>query len=105
MIQVIADTVKLKKSDATDILVSKIWTEPATEGKVKAHFTYSFKAPTSEGAMTESEISGEGMLEHQSDDGSGFDRWKLYEIKTTSDAIKFDEALVITTGDSPATSN
>jgi len=105
MVQVIADTVKSKKPDATDIFVDKIWTELVSEGKVRAHFSYSFKAPTSAGALTESQITGEGMLEHQPDDGSGFDRWKLYDIKTTSDAIRFEEALLITTGDSPATSN
>lgn len=103
LVQIIAENIQKKKPDASEISIQKIWTEPLVNGQVKAHFTYRFKAPTSEGAMTDSEISGEGLLEHQADDGSGLDRWKLYEIKTTSDSIKFEEALVITTGDTPAT--
>jgi len=102
LVQVIAETIKSKKPNASEISIDNIWTESTALNTVKAHFSYRFKLPTESGEMTESQISGEGLLEHQPDDGSGFDRWRLYEIKTTSDLIKFEEALVITTGDSPA---
>lgn len=97
--QLLTDAVKNKKPGATDIFVEKIWTEPISDMQVKAHFRYRFRLPTEDGSMTQSEITGEGILEHQAADESGFDRWKLYDIKATSDAIQFEDALIITTGE------
>lgn len=93
----INDTIKAKKPTATDIVVENVWTEIVGENKVKAHFLYSFKEPTDAGVIT-SQIKGETTLERQPDDGSGLDRWQLGKVQTTSDAIVFDDGLLVTPG-------
>jgi hypothetical protein len=91
----ISDTIKTKRPTATDIVIQKIWTEVETADKVKAFFVYSFKDNSDSGPVT-SEIKGEGLLEHQATDAEGNDRWVLTKVHTSSDAIQFDDATVIT---------
>lgn len=93
----ITDTISAKKPTATDIVVENVWTEFLGEKKVKAHFLYSFKEPSESGLIT-SQIRGETTLERQPDDGSGLDRWQLGRVHTTSDAIAFDDGLLVTPG-------
>lgn len=93
----ITDTIKAKKPTATDIVVDNVWTEFVGENKVKAHFLYSFKEPSESGMIT-SQIKGDTTLERQPDDGSGLDRWQLGKVQTTSDAIVFDDGLLVTPG-------
>ena len=98
--QLIFDTIKAKKPGAEDIQIQQLWTEPFGPGKpirVKAHYSYRFTEPSSEGKIN-TQIEGESILEKQPDDDSGFDRWKLTAIKTNNDAVSFEQALVITTG-------
>ncbi len=96
--QLIIDTVKAKKPAATEISVVKIWTEPVSDTEVRAIFHYSFKEPTEDGSFSVSRISGEGILDHQPDDGSGNDRWTLTKVTTNSDAVIFEDGLVVTAG-------
>ncbi len=91
----ISDTIKAKRPSASEILIQKIWTESIGDNKVKAFFAYTFKDIGESGPIT-SEIKGEGILERQGDDGSGNDRWSLTKVHTTSDAIQFDDATIIT---------
>jgi hypothetical protein len=91
----ISETVKAKKPTATEVLIEKVWTETLSPEKVKAFFVYSFKEPAGEG-LASSKIQGEGLLERQEDDGSGNDRWVLTKVQTSSDAIQFEEATIIT---------
>lgn len=95
----ITDTVKAKKPSASDVVVERVWTELLGPGKVKAFFIYSYKDQTAEGAIN-STIRGESYLERQDNDGSGFDRWSLVKVNTTSDAIVFDEGMIVTPGES-----
>lgn len=96
----IVETIKVKKPQATDILIEKVWTEPTGEAQVKAFFIYSFKDKTDEGVIT-TQIQGEGVLERQGLDESGADRWQLTKVQTTNDAIMFDDALIVTPGATP----
>lgn len=91
----IVDTIKTKRANATDITIQKIWTEVINADKVKAFFVYSFKDASESGSVT-SEIRGEGLLEHQGEDAEGNDRWVLTKVQTSSDAIQFDDATIIT---------
>lgn len=91
----IVDTIKAKRANATDITIEKIWTEVINSDKVKAFFVYSFKDSSDAGSIT-SEIRGEGLLEHQGEDAEGNDRWVLTKVQTSSDAIQFDDATIIT---------
>ena len=93
--EVIANTIKVKKPSASEITIEKIWTEVIDANKVRAFFVYSFK-DISESGPVKSEIKGEGILERQPKDDSGMDRWSLTKVHTTSDAIQFDEATLVT---------
>ncbi len=93
--ETIINTIKTKRPSASEITIEKVWTEVLATNKVKAFFVYSFKDATESGSV-KSEIRGEGILERQADDGSGSDRWALSKVKTTSDAIQFDDATIIT---------
>jgi len=98
--QLIIDTVKTKKPNATDVQVDQVWTEPFGSGRpirVKAHFTYHFNENTSDSGNIGTAIQGQGLLEKKPDDGSGFDRWVLTDVKSNSDAVTFQQALVIST--------
>lgn len=103
MARLVLEQVQAKRPTATDIKINNVWTEILEDSKVKAHFSYSFKDTSPEGAITENQIQGEGLLERQAKDESGMDHWTLKEVKTNSDAIVFGEALFVTPGeDNPA---
>ncbi len=91
----ISDTIKTKRPSASDIVIQKIWTEVQSADKVKAFFIYSFKDQGEAGLVT-SEIHGEGMLERQSPTSEGEDHWVLSKVHTSSDAIQFDDAEIVT---------
>lgn len=95
MASLILTEVQRKRPTATDVRVKNIWTELMSPGKVKAHFSYSFKDKSSEGKITDSTIQGEGILERQSGDTTGNERWTLTQVKTNSDNIVFTDNLVI----------
>ncbi len=92
---IIIETVKAKRPAANDIVVDKIWTESLNNGRVTAHFLYSYKDST-DGEKFSSQIKGHADLERGGQDGSGSDRWVVAKVKTTSDAIIFEEGLTIT---------
>ncbi len=99
----IVDTIKAKRAGASDIVIQKIWTEVVSPQKMKAFFVYSFKDVSESGGSISSEITGEGLLEHQGLDAEGNDRWVLTKVKTSSDAIQFDEATIVTNTPDTAT--
>ena len=98
--QLILDSVRAKKPSATAVQVDSVWTEPAGTNpvRVRAHFAYRFSESSGESGKTETSIKGEGILVKQSDDGSGFDKWSLTDVKTSNDSLVFQDAMVITTG-------
>lgn len=99
--QTIQQAVLNKKPNATHFEIVKIWTEPRGADKVVAHYVYRFQEADSEGKPSNSTIAGNVVLEHQTDDGSGMDRWRPVDTKVTSDSIVFDEPLVVTPGGEP----
>jgi hypothetical protein len=108
----ITDAVKAKKPKASEIEIESVWTEPISaessshdSARVKAHFSYHFKEVSEDGSYTESSIKGEGILQKQPDDESGFDKWSLSDVKTTNDAVVFEQPMMISTGagDTPLT--
>ena len=93
--QIIVSSIKAKRPSATDVVIEKIWTETVSPTKVRAKYIYSFKDTTESGAAI-SEISGEGTLERQPDDGSGKDHWKFTKDSATNEAVQFEDATVVT---------
>lgn len=91
----ITDTIKAKKPTASEIVIEKIWTEVMSHEKVKAFFVYSFKDNTETG-MVSTQIHGEGVLERKEQTEDGQDHWVLTKVQTSSDAIQFDDATIVT---------
>lgn len=100
--QVIQQTIVNKKPNATGVRIQRLWTEPQGADAVQAHFIYTFQEPDANGKSITSQITGHGLLQKQTDDGSGLDRWSLKEVKTTGDSITFEDGLLVTPGDEPA---
>ena len=103
--QLIQNTLMSKKPNVSNIQIQRLWTESMGSNSVRANFVYSFQEPDLNGKTITSEITGHGLLEKQTDDGSGLDRWSLKEVKTTGDAIIFEDGLMVTPGDEPAGDN
>lgn len=100
----IIDTIKSKKPQSSGIQINSLWTEPVSSDKgqkVKAHFSYRYHEPTTEGGMTESVINGTLDLNKKSEDQSGLEKWTISKVHTTNSSLTFDESYVITIGDSP----
>lgn len=101
------EAIQAKKPTALGLVVERVWTEDMSNGQVKAHFVYSFRE-TSDPSLSatlnaaKTQVRGEGLLERLPDDGSGFDRWNLTEIKTTNNSVLFEEDLILTPEDGPA---
>lgn len=96
------EAIQQKKPEAAELVVERVWTEDMTNGHVKAHFVYSFSETASADASSaKTTVNGEGLLERMPDDGSGFDRWSLKEIKTTNNAVLFEQEMIVTPEDSP----
>lgn len=101
--QLIYKTITEKKPEAKEVKIERVWTEPQAAEKVLAHFIYSFQESNADGKVAKSQITGQGLLEKRADDGSGLDHWSLTQVKTTSDAVQFED-LIVTPGteDTPA---
>ena len=91
----IEDSIKTQKPSASDFSLNKIWTEVIADNKVKVTFAYTYRENGEAGPVTTS-IKGEGVLERQPSDGSVFDRWTLTSVVANSDALVFEEGLVVT---------
>ncbi|GIL17540.1 MAG: hypothetical protein BroJett040_12910 [Oligoflexia bacterium] len=95
----IVETVQAKKPTALDIKVEKVWTELLMGNRIRAHFTYSFKDTDNQGTANV-QITGNGLLERQEDGEPGVEKWALTQVKTTNDVIVFEDALLVSTGES-----
>lgn len=95
--QIIEETIKSKKPEALNVVIDQIWTENLSDNSLIAHFSYKYKENSASTGVTESKLTGTGKLDRLEDDGSGVDRWKLYQIKTSNDSITFEDALVVAT--------
>lgn len=100
--QMIQAAVMAKKPTASDFKMEKLWTEPMTANKVKAHFSYSFKDNETPPNTVEQNIQGEAVLYREApqmttsaEDAGKADRWVLQSIKTTSDSIIFSEGALL----------
>jgi hypothetical protein len=93
------------KPNVSEVTVDQIWTELVNDNNVIAHFNYRYKEPVGESGVTENKMSGTGRLTRLPDDGSGTDRWRLSDVKTSNDSVAFEEALIITSGPNETQSN
>lgn len=93
----IKNTIVAKRPLAKDVTINKLWTEPLTENKVRAVFSYQFTEVNPEtNEETFQIIDGVAELHRELSDVDGVDKWVLQSVKTTNDAVVFSEGSVIT---------
>ncbi len=100
--QIIQAAVMAKRPSATEFKMQKLWTEPMTNNKVKAHFSYSFQESDTLQAPVEQTIEGEAVLYREApqanpsaEDGNLTDSWVLQSVKTTRDSVVFSEGTLL----------
>lgn len=96
--ELIKNTLATKKPHAKDLAVTRLWTEPLSDNKVRAVFAYKFTDVSETGEALEQVIEGEALLHREPADESGQDKWTLQSVKTTNDIVVFTEGSTITPG-------
>jgi hypothetical protein len=95
----IVQTIQRKLPDAQEIVINQMWTEILTGTSLKAHFNYSFVTAEQEGKVNAS-ITGYVVLEKSTEPNEADtekETWKVSEVKTTNNALIFEEGLLINT--------
>lgn len=113
IIEMLSSTLQVKRPQAKDIEVVRLWTENLDENKIRAVFTYKFQDKIADleqspaqvtnqttnqttEQTTEQTIDGEAILQRQNSDDPSLDNWKLLEVKTTGDTVIFREGSTVT---------
>lgn len=94
--ELIRQTIQNKKPDSKDLVITRLWTEPLSDNKVRAIFAYKFSEPAANGEATEQSIEGEAILHREASEDSKLDKWTLQSVKTTNDVLTFSEGSLIT---------
>jgi hypothetical protein len=98
----IKKAVQERKPDATELSIDQLWTEIISETSLKAHFSYSYKNASEDGRVNSS-IRGFVLLNKvlEPTETEENETWKVAEVKTTNNALVFEEGLLINAGDTP----
>ncbi len=91
----IKQTIATKKPEAKNLQVTRLWTEPMNDNKVRAVFAYKFTEPAEGGESTEQSIEGEAILHREVSDDNKVDKWTLQSVKTTNDVLIFSEGSTV----------
>jgi len=101
--ELIKNTLAAKKPNAKDLSITRLWTEPMNDNKVRAVFSYKFIEPSAEEGDIEQLIEGEAILHRESAEaGSETDTWTLQSVKTTNDIVTFSDGTTLTPDAEPA---
>jgi hypothetical protein len=95
----IVQTIQKKLPEAEAIVINQLWTEILSETSLKAHFNYTFSTKSDEGKVNSS-ITGFVVLQKSSEPNEEEpekETWKVSEVKTTNNALIFEEGLLINT--------
>ncbi|MNK98777.1 hypothetical protein D3C87_1191500 [compost metagenome] len=98
--ELIQQTLSTKKPTAKDLAITRLWTEPLGENKVRAVFSYKFTEPSENGESLDQVIEGEAVLHREPSETPNVDKWILQSVKTTNDMVVFSEGSTLTSGDS-----
>lgn len=96
--ELIQNTIKSKKPEASNVEIIKLWTENMGDRKVKALFSYKFSMPATEnnkGAF-DTIIDGEAVLYRDLSEDPTVDKWTLQSLKTTGDSVNYIDGSLIT---------
>lgn len=94
--QLIQDTIQIKKPNAQDMQITRLWTEALEENKVRAVFAYKFKETEAGGSMTEQTIEGDAILHREPSDDNKVDKWVVQQVRTTNDNVIFKNDTLVT---------
>ena len=100
--ELIQQTLSAKKPQAKNLAITRLWTEPVGENKVRAVFSYKFTEPSENGESLDQVIEGEAVLHREPSETPNVDKWILQSVKTTNDMVVFTEGSTINSGDSEA---
>lgn len=100
--QLLKNTVLQKRPTAKNINVTKIYTEPVADNKVKAIFAYTYTDGDANSGQILQSIEGEAMLHRDPKASADDDRWIVQSIKTTGDSITFEDGMIIGGGSKDA---
>lgn len=96
--ELIKNTLAVKKPNAKDLSIMRLWTEAQGDNKVRAVFAYKFIDTSEEGEALEQVIEGEAVLHREPSDEANVDKWILQSVRTTNDIVVFTEGSTITPG-------
>jgi hypothetical protein len=92
----IQNTLSVKKPNAKDLVITRLWTESLGDNKVRAVFSFKFSEPVIEKETLEQVIEGEAILYRKPSEDPQVDQWELQSVKTTNDIVVFSEGSTIT---------
>lgn len=99
----IEDTVKNKKPLSSDFKIERLVTSTINENMVSAQFSYQFNdivdnTDTNKRETVTQSISGSALLAKTPSENNGLQKWVIQTIKTSKEAVVFNEGLVISSG-------
>ncbi len=97
----IKQTILAKHPEAKDLQVTRLWTEPMGDNKVRAIFAYKYSELDGT-EMTEQSVEGEAILHREAAEDTKVDNWALQSVRTTNGALIFSEGSTITPGETSA---
>ncbi|WP_413943538.1 hypothetical protein [Bdellovibrio sp. HCB-162] len=97
--ELIKNTLSVKKPNAKELTITRLWTESLGENKVRAVFAYKFIDTSEGGEALEQVIEGEALLHREPSEDSAVDKWTLQSVKTTNDIVVFTEGSTLTPGE------
>ncbi len=94
--QLIANYIKKQLPDSKNIMFKNIWSETISDGKVKAHFKYSFDDSDKTAGTAGIAVDGYAILHQKNKRQNNIDIWTLEEIQILNNHITFKEGLTLT---------
>ncbi len=105
LVELIENTLKAKKPDATDLEIVKIWTTALDENKVQANFAYRFSEPEEGGGVVKKTIQGIAILHREPSEDPTLDKWILQSVKSQLESLNFSEGPEVLPEDTTAPVN
>jgi hypothetical protein len=94
MAEVIQMVIKQKRPEATNLKITRLWTETLNEQKVKLIFEYNYTEKASDGEISERDISGEAILV-KTEENEQREVWTIEKVQPNHDELVFMEGLTI----------
>lgn len=92
----IEETLKAKKPNVSDFILTKMHTEKIDDNKIRAIFSYKYTEGLEEKESAQQMIAGEAILSRGVSENPNLQKWIVQSIKTGSSRVEFKEGTVIT---------